>query len=121
MPAADTTLGSVAYDAPALFPPSLSFPIFGPRARPSLLSFGVASGSSSVSAGEAAGVEVLSAGASMSLAEVVEARLTAAKAAASSGAEDFSLRTSSFYSSESLRMMILPSLGGPRKSWLSSP
>jgi hypothetical protein len=37
------------------------------------------------------------------------------------GSEDFSSCTSTFSSSKSLRMMILLSLGGPRKPWLCLP
>jgi hypothetical protein len=71
-------------------------------------------------AGEAAGVEGFSAGVPMSLAEAVETGLTTAKTTASSVLTGFSSHASSFSSLESLRMMTLPSLGGPRRSWLSS-
>jgi hypothetical protein len=56
----------------------------------------------------------------MSLVEAVETGLTIAEVAASSTPADFSSCASYFSSFESLRMMTLPSLGGPRRSQLSS-
>jgi hypothetical protein len=57
----------------------------------------------------------------MSSVEVVEIGLIATAAAASLASTEFSSHVSPSYSSESLRMITLPSLGGPRKAWLSSP
>jgi hypothetical protein len=87
--------------------------------RPSLLSFGYTPGSLSTSVGEAVGVEDLLVGVLMSSAEAVETGLTAAEAATYSAPTCFSLCASSFSSLESLRMMTLPSLSGPRRSRLS--
>jgi hypothetical protein len=56
----------------------------------------------------------------MSSAEAVETGLIATEVAASSASTDISSRASSFSSSESLRMMTLPSSGGPKRSRLSS-
>jgi hypothetical protein len=60
------------------------------------------------------------AGASSAMAEAIDAGLTAAEVAASSVSTVFSSDTS-FSSSESSKMMTLPSPGGPRMSWLRSP
>jgi hypothetical protein len=56
----------------------------------------------------------------MSSVEAVETRLIIAEVAASLAPVEFSSRASSSSSSESLRMMTLPSPGGPRKAQLRS-